>query len=341
MTNINRVEFFRRAVSYGDGSDGDGNINNTQTFTRDRAYNNLTLNAGARMVLSGWRLFVKGTLTFNAADTDTINSNGVVGGNAVGDTEGAGAPAGAGGVFYGQSTGGPGGPGGLNAGAQANTVYTAASVGGRGGSGGAGGAGSSGIGGASRVSTDPDTVFQPKTPDIHLLRGADIMTPGSGGSGGGGGGGSGAVTGGGGGGSGSSGGTVFIAARNIVLTSCVNASIISALGGNGGNGVTRGVGNTGGGGGGGGGSGGYVFLLCDTVSGSLANAIRVSGGTGGTAGSGTGTGTAGSGGSGGSQGSYFITIHGRSVVLAAVSDKAMGAPVGAAGGAGGTLFYSL
>ena len=64
---------------FGDGSDGDVIISVNTTLTRDMYYQNLTINAGYTLDPSGFRIFVKDTLTI--ASTGLIARNGSNGSN--------------------------------------------------------------------------------------------------------------------------------------------------------------------------------------------------------------------------------------------------------------------
>jgi len=65
---------------FGDGADGDVTISANTSLTRDMYYNNLTINSGFTLSPSGFRIFVKNTLTNNG----TLSRNGGDGGDGVG-----------------------------------------------------------------------------------------------------------------------------------------------------------------------------------------------------------------------------------------------------------------
>ena len=69
---------------FGDGSDGDVTISTNTSLTRDMYYDDLTINAGVTLSPSGYRIFVKGTLTVNGtiARDGNDGGNGGNGGNA-------------------------------------------------------------------------------------------------------------------------------------------------------------------------------------------------------------------------------------------------------------------
>lgn len=74
---------------YGNGSDGNVVIASNTALSRDMYYNNLTINNGVKLNTSGYRVFVKGTLTLNGnigIDQGDSVSNGTVAGKASGST---------------------------------------------------------------------------------------------------------------------------------------------------------------------------------------------------------------------------------------------------------------
>jgi len=74
---------------YGNGSDGNVVIASNTTLSRDMYYNNLTINNETRLNTSGYRVFVKDTLTLNGnigIDQGDSISNGTVAGKASGST---------------------------------------------------------------------------------------------------------------------------------------------------------------------------------------------------------------------------------------------------------------
>jgi len=64
---------------FGDGSDGDVTITAGTTLTRDMYYHNLTINAGQTLNPGGFRIFVSGTLTFDAGGGASISRDGLGG----------------------------------------------------------------------------------------------------------------------------------------------------------------------------------------------------------------------------------------------------------------------
>jgi hypothetical protein len=57
---------------YGQGTDGDVTITSNTTLTSDKYYNNLTVNVGVTLTCSGYKIFVKNTLTLNG--TISVNT---------------------------------------------------------------------------------------------------------------------------------------------------------------------------------------------------------------------------------------------------------------------------
>jgi hypothetical protein len=57
---------------YGQGTDGDVTITGNTTLTSDKYYNNLTVNGGVTLTCSGYKIFVKNTLTLNG--TISVNT---------------------------------------------------------------------------------------------------------------------------------------------------------------------------------------------------------------------------------------------------------------------------
>lgn len=309
---------------YGDGSDGNVTISVNTTLAADKYYNNLTVNSGFTLNASGYRVFVKGTLT--TVGTGAIKNVGGNGGNgADGTADGnpsaggtSGAAAGAGFFLSGQAgaAGGGGGPahdaggasgngtiGGTGS-AQTNALGSNGKTGAAGGTGGVSSDATSNVaggtaGGAGPAGTATAGSSVPRTSaELILMRDFAQTTPpkfatnaGSGGSGGGSGGGAPAGGspgggGGGGGGAGGSGGILLICARAIV-----HAGSISANGGNGGNGgagASPGAktqdGGGAGGGAGSGGNGGVIAMIYSTLTGS--GTITTTGGSAGVVGSG-------------------------------------------------------
>lgn len=317
---------------FGDGNDGDVTISSgTTTISRDMYYNNLTIQTGGILNPSGFRIYVRGTITFEG--TGKIARNGNTGGNG---GNGANGVAGAG-----NSAGGTAGTAGA---ALAAGTIAGAAIAGAGATGGAGTTGDStpGAGGAQA----------PAPSNISTAVGSSASN-GSGSGGNGGGGFSGVA--GGNGGALRNGATVTNptvmprTANNAILLHYINDTTIGYMngsapapggasggGGAGGNqGAGSATGGAGGGSGGGGGTGGIVMVAANTISGGYATCIQALGGTGGNGGNGgngsashAGGGGGGSGGTGGTGG-----------VVCFVYRKYSGTPLDTncvAGGAGGT-----
>jgi len=266
---------------FGDAADGDFTVTTTVppffSPARERNYNNLTIASGANMAVSGFRVYVNGTLQ----NLGTIQDNG---NNA--DLSSGGGSLAATQYLRGASGGGPNGgsttANGNPGNSSSNASINNSGLNPNGGAGGNAGVQTGGAGGSAGVAS---TRWAGQLIQARQQVGA---------FGGGAGGGSGAVvTGGGsanGGGGGGGGGVVWLAAR--VLD---NASgTISARGGNGGNGSGAAPGIAGGGGGGG---GGLVGIVSTTPSASMGGTITAAGGTGGTGFNGGGAGVAGTAGS--------------------------------------------
>ena len=303
---------------YGDGSDGDVTISVDTSLTTDMFYDNLTINTTKTLNSNGFRVFVKGTLTF--AGTGKISVAGGAGGNganASGATGGAGGTAGVASYLvegtlpraYAGQLGGLGrGGGGTNCDTTANPGIDGTAVvkamSGAGSGGGSGGNGSNGCtenygGGAGGAATG--TIFNLIKNAVSAYNLFDLYpsftaftNAGGSGSGGGGGGGrseSGSYVGGGGGGGGGSGacgGVILLVARKIVtVDSNTYLDVSGGKGGNGGNGddgnfADPGYWLGGGGGGGGGGRGGTIILIYSSKTGT--GTTSVSGGAIGTGG---------------------------------------------------------
>ena len=321
---------------FGDGADGNVTIaSGTTTISRDMYYNDLTIQTGGILNPSGYRVFVKGTLTFQGTGviarnglTGTVGGNGSAGSNGVGGGAGtagaatAGLAAGSLSGSLGGSAGGNGGVGSNGSGAgaigvvgtSASTLTNAVGSGSPAASNGVAGVNSTFNGGgavtgalANAVTNPPmmprNTIFGIPLhyfsgATIGYMAGSNLATGGSGGGGGG------ATAGGGGGGGGAGGsgggcgGLVVVAAKAIVS---VANNCIQAFGGTGGTGGAGGGNNGGspggtGGSGGTGGIGGVVVVVYQSFSGTAFTTAAVAGGTGGTGG------TAGSGGSAGNTG---------------------------------------
>lgn len=348
-TNFSATTTGALSALYGDGSDGIVTITSgTTTLTRDMYYDSLTVNNGATVTPSSFRIFVKNTLTVSGA----ISGNGMSGSagtDVASCVYGGGCPAsasvaGVGGTSTGgylgfAPNGGKGGNGGSvtchsadgtnGSSGSIPTLYSfTLNSGGTGGNGGAGAqvggcAYSPATGGAS---SSPTTVLFKVNNFLSALHPFSSSSPiVSAGASGGGAGGSGsscngcsgpAVTvGGAGGGAGANGSPVQIFARTVTITS---TGIVSSNGGNGGKGgnggsVSGGTNNlgAGGGGGGAGGSGGWVQIVASlyTNTGTLSANAGV-GGTYGTGGTGsTGNGANGTAGANGSAGVTAVIIQ--------------------------------
>lgn len=63
---------------YGQGTDGDATIAANTTLSRDWYYNNLTINNGVTLTTSGYRIFVKGTLTLNGTISVSGTTTGTI-----------------------------------------------------------------------------------------------------------------------------------------------------------------------------------------------------------------------------------------------------------------------
>ena len=109
---------------FGDGSDGNKTLSGTTTLTRDMYYNNLTLAPSAVLAPNGYRVFVRGTLSFGSgsqiaanggAGTSGTGGNGITPGTLGGSATG-GAPISGGGAET-NSLGGSGGIGAVSGGA--------------------------------------------------------------------------------------------------------------------------------------------------------------------------------------------------------------------------------
>lgn len=311
---------------FGSGADGDVTIGANTSLTRDMYYNNLTVSQGFTLNPSGYRIFVKGTLTING----TVARNGNNGSNGSTSSGGAGGAALSNGTIYGGIAGIAGGNGGTVSGFGGSAITPTAttnaigaltgSQGGQGGDGGSGAGGGGGGGSAAAASTATNPALMPYViqwaVNMHTFTDATMAymkatAQANGGAGGGAGSdnGGGSFAGGGGGGGGSSGGIVAIYARNIVISA---TGAITANGGNGGNGAA-GTNNTsggagGGGGGGAGGNGGVILMVYSSLSNS--GSLSVAGGSAGTFGAGgttTGAGTNGTAGTAGSAGQTGVT----------------------------------
>lgn len=312
---------------YGDGSDGNVTISANTSLTTDMYYNNLTIQTTKVLNPNGFRIFVKGTLTFEGTGKISVAggdaTNGVVGGprfGGSGGTKGSAAYTSVGTLpaAYDGSDGGSGASGndtacssngGNGSAAGADIAKALSGAGSNGGNGGQSSTANCTIGSGAAGRGISGTIFNKINNAIAAYGLFDVYpsfaaftNAGASGSGGGGesgrtgGGGHFGGGGGGGGGSGATGGVVSLFARRIVT---VNGNVfLDASGGNGGNGGNGGdatpaepTGQYGGGGGGGaGGRGGTFILIYSYKSGT--GTTDVTGGTNGTAGL-KGDGTAG------------------------------------------------
>ncbi len=250
------------------------------TALRDLFYTDVTMSAGVKLNMAGFRLYVNGTLNTSALSVD-IKADGGTGGS--GGTGGAaGTRPGANGVV-GADSNGAGGAGGVNGGTSKALTVALGSAGGTGGTGLGGGA--PGTSGVTAPTAAMGNISVPTSIISGMLYGSGGINVVQGGCGGGGGQGSGVLAGGGGGGGG---GVLIICAR---VTRFAASTRLGAAGGAGGAGAV-------GAGGGGGGGGGAVLLVYRSVySGSTtpsAAIIDVTGGNGGALGAGGGNGAAGS-----------------------------------------------
>ena len=331
---------------FGDGNDGDVTIaSGTTTISRDMYYNNLTIQTGGTLNPSGYRIFVKGTLTFEGTGKIARNGNNGSNGN-----NGGNGSAGAGG------SGGTGGAGGTAL--ASGTIY----------GGEAGGDGATGGGGTTGGGSNGTNGNQASTPSGITNAVGSSANAGTGNGGNSGGGFSG-NSGGTGGSAGTGGATVTnptmmprTVENAILLHTIVNGTVAfmkgsaGAVGGSGGAGGAGGnqgagsyAGGGGGGGGGAGGTGGIVMVCAKTVVGGYATCIQAIGGTGGNGGNGGnpttqysgggGTGGGGNGGTGGVVVFIYNSYSGTALTTACVAGGAggtKGATAGIAGTGGGS-----
>ena len=258
---------------FGDGSEGDAVLSVLTTLSRETHYNNLTITGTGTLKPTGFRCFVKGTLTIDAGGSVNDDGNpasGTAAGLGLGARGTLNAIGGAG--VIGNAGGGNGNTGSGNSNSSLNGSGAIPA----GGTGGGIPAGNTG-GPAGTVATAVQGQRWNGTawPQQGRFNNSGAQLP----YGGGGGGGSGASSAAGttGGGSGGGAGLVWIAAKTVI-----NNGRISANGGNG----STGTGPANGGGGGGGG-GGCVLLATLSQSTGTVQAL------GGLGGAGLGTGLAG------------------------------------------------
>lgn len=335
---------------FGDGSDGNATISSgTTTLARDTYYNNLTINSTGKLVTSGYKVYVAGTLDITAAGASAINVDG--------NNGNAGTNAGAGGtIATGVSQQGTTPPASWNQAGSASSSTTGAAgsssgntggilAGGGVGASGAGGAGSGGAGGISgtaqtQASSFPfrsfSSAFTVYKPGVASSAASFFMASAKAVSGAGGGGNS-ATLGGGGGSGGGGGGCLWISAYIINRGGSTAVSALSARGATGGAGGAGTNATTGGGGGGSGGGGGLIMIYYGSLSGSTAtNALDVTGGSGGAGGNGTQAGGNG-GGCGGPGAINLVNLGANTSSYATPGSGAAGsAASGITGGAGNT-----
>lgn len=287
------VQEARTAGQFGDGSDGDveldgtntyasfsSKVGNTYSLTRDLFAENLTITDSSTLETHGFRVYVR---TVCEVVSGVIRAQG---GLSTGST-GGGAVGSDGTIVVGGAGGNGGGAGaGSNGSAGGGVGYSGSGAAGGSGTAGAGGSGGSSLPSAPQYGS-PHAYAAPWL-GFQCGGGSDPLTDGvgvayclQGGTGGGGGGGNGAGNTGGGGGGGA--GVVAMAAREIILS---GALAITAIGGNGA------AGQASNGGGGGGGGGGTILLVYERLTidggGILEGAVNCAGGSGGASGGGSG-----------------------------------------------------
>ena len=229
---------------YGDGSDGTVRIVASTVLTRDMYYQNLTVDPGKTVTVSGYRIFVADTCRIDG----TIESNGVAGSAGSVNTPGRGGESA---VSNTVGTGGLGSNGGASTDGQGAIPAAVTGEGGKGGNGGH----NFFMGGQSALAV-VSSPFRTISPQLMRTPGA-FYHGGGGGAGGTGSRGYYVQRAGGGGGGG--GGVVFLWAKNLIVHT---GGIIQANGGNGGAGAA-GIEEAGSGGGSGG--GGWIYILYDTL----------------------------------------------------------------------------
>lgn len=323
---------------FGDGSDGNVTISVDTNLSADMYYNNLTVNTGKFINTSGYRIFVKNTLT--------VNSGGII--KRDGNNGGAGGN-GANGVVNGVPDSGVGGAGGTAGAAgallAAGTLLgaIAGAAGGAGGNGterfesGAGIDGSNGLAGSNGSNISNSAGVNGQAGRVGATGGsASFASGGSGGAAG-------------------STGTATASTykpRNIrtalemfdwsgtTPTQITSSASSGGSGGSGGGGAyagsnpnDEGVGGGGGGGGGSGSQGGIVFIAAKTIDNQ--GTISANGGTGGNGGNGGNAaynGNANGGGGGGGSAGH----GGQGGVIIYIYNTLTGNTPVATGGAGGT-----
>jgi hypothetical protein len=304
MTHIRTSRNRAAAEWFGDGSDGNATISGASTLAADKYYANLTIQAGAAITTTGYRIFVSGILDLTAAPTASFKTNGNNGVDAFGYSGGAAPTA----VLAGSLPIGQRGLAGKDstdvAGVNSTATAGITSCGGQGAQGGYGGDSLSFAGGNPTAFNTHllDYAIEPAWLKLYYTAAVQGGAGGQGGCSG-----AGNVGYGGACGSGGSGGNImWICARTIKRGTNVNTAIFQANGGNGGIG-DAGDNNTGGGGGGAGGGGGFILIVCEALEGStIVDAVSVSGGDGGLGGAGRGTGSTAAGGGGGAKGATAL-----------------------------------
>ena len=246
---------------FGDGSDGDIELESLFILNRDYYFKNVKLNKNGIIKVNGYRLFVQESLILNGgiitndgndASTQDMYNIGKLGGiETKYGSIGQGSP------------GGKGSNGSILDGKNTNQNITfPITNGGNGGFGGNGGDGQIGKGGRSIIESLSNKYM---IRNVYLAlqgsKGTQLINGGVGGDGGAAGGGDSNQCGGGGGGGGSGGGVIQIIAKTITITPNASYPSIRSNGGNGSNGSDAFVGNCGGGGGGSGGGGGYIQIF--------------------------------------------------------------------------------
>ena len=316
---------------FGDGVDGDATISANTSLTSDKYYDDLTIDTDIELNTNGYRLFVRGTLTFG--NSAVIHNNG--------EDATDGGDGGAGGA--GDSGGGEAGDGGSGGGAGTLMGGVDGSNGCVGGDGATdGGSGDIGFSGSGNT-----TFFDPCASDQVGGAGKAGEAGAEGASGGGAGGAS---------GSGGAGGSASLSSfpfsstdphlilpfrdfyGNSSYAQCIYPSCGSGSGGSGGGGGAKDTYNGGGGGGSGGsgGSGGVVLIAARIISAGTSTIISANGGDGGDGGNG-GFGEVPAGGRGGVGGAGAGSAGGAVVVITSTSaDDLTNLTISADGGQGGT-----
>jgi hypothetical protein len=277
---------------YGDGSDGNVTTVGNVTLTKDMYYDNLTVSAEDILNPSGYRIFVKNTLTVNGKIAREGNTGGNGSTTIKVTTPGAGGaalvaatlPGGIAGVAGGKGSGNytncSGQTNGVNGSSQSVCLGNNGVAGGAGGDDGFGGhSATGGTGGTATPSVQGAGILSFLQLGREFLAGGINLFTVSAGTGGGGSGQAGPA----GGGSGSSGGYVLISAKKIVISATGEISVKGGTGGNGGNGNST---ESSGAGGGAGGNGGVLALIYGLLENN--GTLTYTGGTGGTGGTGTG-----------------------------------------------------